>query len=161
MKLIRKVRTSWMWALVVLAVLVPGAALAEGTGAPGIRVVIRVPADVAVPDAEALLTRLTPEGRREQLTVGAHKKVENGISETRLDLWGNTIPQSEMEAALRNGFPALAGAEIVVSSVDASEKPAIPEECKGVRKGGKCKVVKHLEHGDKERAPERAPARTP
>jgi len=160
MKLIRKVRTTWMWALVVLKVMLPGTALAEGTGQAGTRVVIRVPADIAIPDAEALLTRLTPQGRREQLTVAAHKKVENGISETRLDLWGNTIPQSEMEATLRSGFPALAGAEIVVSSVDASEKPATPEECKGVRKGGKCKVVKHLEQG-KERAPERAPARTP
>jgi hypothetical protein len=111
----------------------------------GIRVVIRVPADVQVPDVEALLTRIAPQGHQGGLQVFAHKKAQNGIDETQLDLWGPTLPQAEIEGALRAGFPALSGAEIVVSTV--TEKPAIPDECKGVKKGGKCKVVRHEEHG--------------
>jgi len=145
MKVERKMPRMTLCALAVLGTVLPGVALAED---PGIRVVIRVPADVAVPDPEALLTRMTPPGSRGthgKMTVAVHKKVENSISETRIDLWGKAIPQPEIEGALRTGFPALAGAEIIVSSVDASEKPAVPEECKGVRKGGKCRVVKKEE----------------
>src|SRR3954469_24131718 len=129
----------WMYAAVVVGTMLSSAARADD---PGIRVVIRVPADVAVPDPEALLTRIAPQGH-EGLTVAVHKKAENGIDETRIDLWGKTLAQAEIEGALRSGFPMLAGAEIVVSAVAASEKPAVPEECKD-RKAGKCKVVKHL-----------------
>ena len=131
----------WMYAAVVMGAMLSSAARADDAG---IRVVIRVPADVQVPDVEALLTRIAPPPH-EGLQIFAHKKAQNGIDETQIDLWGKTLPQAEIEGALRAGFPALSGAEIVVSTV--TEKPAVPDQCKGVKKGGKCKIVKHEEHG--------------
>ena len=139
----------WMCAAVVAGAMLSGGALAGDTG---VRVVIRVPVDVQVPDPEALLTKITPQGHQPGTQVFVHKKAENGVDETQMDVWGQTLAQAEIEGALRAGFPMLSGAEIVVSTV--TEKPAIPDECKD-RKAGKCKVVKHVEHVEHDATPKK------
>jgi hypothetical protein len=139
-------QAKWMVAAALFGSLVPVTALADGSGT---RVVITVPADSegSVPAPEALIEKLKTGGAQAPLQAMVHKAAQNGLAETKLELWGNILPAAQIEPTLRAAFPSLAGAQIAVTTLDPGQRPPAPEECKDMKPGQKCKIVKKEEHG--------------
>jgi hypothetical protein len=108
----------------------PAAAAEEG----GTQVVVRLAnGSGELPEAERMVQSLTAAGGKHQVEVKVRKTPEQ--HEATLKLWGPTVPQAEIPQTLRDAFPALATADIQVSTLDASERPRIEEgEGRRVRK---------------------------
>lgn len=108
----------------------PAAAVEEG----GTLVVVRLAnGSGELPEAEKMVQSLTAAGGKHPVEVKVRKTPEQ--HEATLKLWGPTVPQAEIPQTLRDAFPALATADIQVSTLDASERPRIEEvEGRRVRK---------------------------
>lgn len=90
---------------------------------PGTRVAIRLAeASGELPDAEKMIESLKAAGG-EEFQVRAMRRQTPGQQELTLELWGATVPQSEIPQSLRDAFPVLASADIQVSTLDPKERP--------------------------------------
>jgi hypothetical protein len=106
----------------------PAAAAEEG----GTQVVVRL-ASGELPEAQKMVRLLTAEDGKHPVEVNVRKTPEQ--HEATLKLWGPTVPQADIPQTLRDAFPALATADIQVSTLNASERPRIEEgEGRRVRK---------------------------
>lgn len=103
-----------------VGLLAGGAAWAEETGT---RVEVRL-ASGTMPDPEKVVAALITVGSGERQVKVIRKRATGGETLT-LDLWGGTVPEAEIPSTLRESFPALAPAEIQVSTLPLSEKPKL------------------------------------
>jgi hypothetical protein len=93
------------------------AAVSARAQAAGTRIDIRIPPGAAAPDEQQILKALLPrpvEGEKRQVRVTVQN--EDGAQTMRLDIWGAVAP--DIQATLRQAFPALQGATIAVSALD-------------------------------------------
>jgi hypothetical protein len=93
------------------------ATVSAGAQADGTRIEIRMPPGAAAPDEQQILKALLPrpvEGEKRQLRVTVRS--EDGGQTMRLDIWGAVAP--DIQATLRQAFPALQTAAIAVSALE-------------------------------------------
>jgi ABC-type glycerol-3-phosphate transport system substrate-binding protein len=120
-----------------------GALPAMADDEQGTQVVVRLAnGGGEMPNAEKMVQSLTATGGKHQVEVKVRKTPEQ--QEATMKLWGRTVPPEAIAQTLRDAFPALATADIQVSTLDASERPRIEEgEGKRVRK-----IIKKEVHKD-------------
>ena len=118
--------TKWSRALALSLFALAAPALAAETGS---KVVIKV-ATGELPDPQAVLQSLEAVGGGEKQVKVMRQKSPAG-QELTLELWGPFVPTAEVADTLRQAFPALASADIQVSTLDT--KPAVPEVEDGER----------------------------
>ena len=126
-------------ALLSLSLLALPAAAAD----TGTQVQVTMPSGKGeLPDAEKLVQALEAPGGEHQVEVKARKSPEQVLLTVKL--WGNTVPAADIPRTLRDAFPVLAGADIQVSALDASERPQISvDELRDGGAGGKrVKIIK-------------------
>jgi hypothetical protein len=108
--------------LLSLPLLAPAAARADAAGQ---RVEIDVPAAATAPDAKAVLDVLTA-GQKPALVRVQVVRDGGGTTILRFDLAGVTLP-ADVAGTLRAAFPALQGAQIAVTALDAASMPPPPD----------------------------------
>jgi hypothetical protein len=113
----------WSHVLVVLSFFsLTAQASPPVTHEPGTRVTIRLAeASGQLPDPEKMVDSLVSVGGEHQVQV--KRRQTAGQQELTVDLWGGTVPQADMPQTLRDAFPALASADIQVTSLDAKDRP--------------------------------------
>jgi hypothetical protein len=116
------------WVVLSCLSLVCAPALAEETGT---RVTVTLTqAQGELPDPEKMVQALNPLGGGERQVMVKRKGTETG-AEVSLDLWGPTLPASEIPGALRAAFPVLKPAQIDVATLDASSRPKLEDAPRG------------------------------
>jgi hypothetical protein len=115
--------------------------LADETGT---KVSIRA-ASETLPDAQKVVDALLARGDEHLVRATRHKSQEQ--EELTLELWGSWMPSAQIQGALRDGFPALAAAEIQVSPLDSSAKPKLDPADLDQAHDGKVmkKIIKRIE----------------
>ena len=89
---------------------------------PGTRVTVKLAeASGQLPDPEKVVESLVSVGGDHQVRV-KHQQTA-GQQELTVDLWGGTVPAADIPQTLRAAFPALASADIQVTSLDAKDRP--------------------------------------
>lgn len=120
-------RKAALRAALVIGALGAPAAMAED----GVRVEIRLPTQTEL-EAQKVVESLVTLGGEKQVKVTRQKSTDG--DRMTLDLWGGTVPQTEIPSTLKQAFPALATATITVSTLPESERPALEREGDGTRK---------------------------
>ncbi len=101
-----------------------GVALAEEGGT---RVSVTLTkAQGALPDPQKMVEALEPLGGGERQVVVKRKNTDVG-AEVSIDLWGPSLPSTEIPAALRSAFPVLVQAQIQVAALDAASRPKLDD----------------------------------
>lgn len=89
----------------------------------GTRVAIRLAESSGqLPDAEKMVESLMAAGGGER-QVRVMRRDSSGQQDLTMDLWGATVPQTDIPQSLRDAFPVLATADIQVSTLDPKDRP--------------------------------------
>jgi hypothetical protein len=90
---------------------------------PGTRVSIKLAeTSGALPEPEKMIEPLMAVGGGER-QVRVLRRDTSGQQEITLDLWGATVPQTDIPKTLRDAFPVLASADIQVTTLDPNDRP--------------------------------------
>jgi hypothetical protein len=123
------------------------------THEPGTRVTVKLAVSSGeLPEPEKLVKSLEAVGGEHLVRVQRHKSTEQ--DELTLDLWGNFVPQADIPQTLRETFPALAKADIQVTTLDPNDRPnmrrlrALEKELDGEPGTGK-RVIKIIKKEEK------------
>lgn len=77
---------------------------------------ISLDGDGPLPDVQAMVGKLTAaNASRLEVTAGIRREAQSTV--IRLELWGDTVPLTDLESTLRGGFPELALARMSVGTV--------------------------------------------
>lgn len=91
--------------------------------APGLRIKISAAGDLPDGTVHELAAHLEGQAHDTGAAMVKIKKEDGGPQTVEIELWGGTLPQGDLAAALKTKFPALAGATITSESIPAGQGP--------------------------------------